>query len=231
MALTFIIAFIAGIASFLSPCILPLVPAFLGHIAKRKIDGAGRAALFYYSLLFVLGFSTVFSLLGALLNSVLSNVAYEAQIWLGRIAGVIIILFGFHMLGLIKPAFLSQEHKFKVKRFKSKSLTSFVFGAAFAAGWTPCVGAVLGSILALAVSMPDESFILLLAYSLGLGIPFLMVALFAHSFLAIMQKYATFFLYFNTIAGILLVILGIFVFTGRLAFAATGLSSLLTLII
>ncbi|MBS3148623.1 sulfite exporter TauE/SafE family protein [Candidatus Woesearchaeota archaeon] len=231
MALTFIIAFIAGIASFISPCVLPLVPAFLGHIAENKIERAGRAALFYHSLLFVLGFSAVFSLLGVLLNSVLSNVAYEAQIWLGRIAGSVIILFGFHMLGLIKPAFLEKEHKFKVKRFKSKSLTSFVFGAAFAVGWTPCVGAVLGSILALAVSMPGESFILLLAYSLGLGIPFLIVGLFAHSFLAIIQKRSTFFLYFNVIVGILITLLGIFVFTGRLALAATGLSSLVALIL
>src|SRR3990167_5384502 len=184
--LTILIAFIAGLVSFLAPCILPLVPAFLGFLAGRKIERASRWALFYHSFLFVLGFSTVFSLLGVLLNSLLSNIAYDLQIWLGRIAGTIIILFGFYMLGLIKPAVLQQEHKFKVKKFHNKSLTSFVFGAAFAVGWTPCVGAVLGAVLTLAVTHPGTAFWLLIAYTLGLGIPFLLVGFFvneAQSFL------------------------------------------------
>ena len=223
---TFLIAFVAGIVSFLAPCVIPLVPAFLGYLAGTKVEQASRWSLFGHSFLFVLGFGTVFSVLGVLLNSVLSNVAYTTQVWLGRIAGVIIILFGLYMLGLVKIQFLQQEHKFRAHKFKSKALTSFVFGAAFAIGWTPCVGAVLGSILVLAASMPGESFVLLLGYSLGLGIPFLLVGLFAHTFLRWMQKNGKWLKYFNIIVGSLMLLLGVLVFTGRLALIAGSFSLL-----
>lgn len=224
--LTVVIAFFAGLVSFLAPCVIPLVPAFLGHLAGTRVEEASRWKLFGHSALFVLGFGTVFSVLGVLLNSILSNVAYTAQLWLGRIAGIVIILFGLYLLGLLKLQFLQAEHKFKVHRFKSRALTSFVFGAAFAVGWTPCVGAVLGSILALAAAMPGESFILLLGYSLGLGIPFLVVGLFAQEFLKFMQRNGAVLKYFNRVVGILMVILGILVFTGRLAEIAGSFSFL-----
>jgi len=217
---TFFIAFIAGIISFFAPCILPLIPAFLGFLAGQKVEETSRWKLFGHSFLFVLGFGSVFSLVGVLLNSILSNVAYTAQVWLGRVAGIIIILFGFYLLGFIKPEFLQKEHKFKVHRFKSRALTSFVFGAAFAIGWTPCVGAVLGSILALAAAMPSDAFMLLLAYSLGLGIPFLIVGLFAHNFIGWIQKHSTFLKYFNVVVGLLVVFLGVLVFTNKLALVA-----------
>jgi cytochrome c-type biogenesis protein len=225
-SITFFIAFFAGLVSFLAPCVIPLVPAFLGYLAGTSVEKASRWVLFGHSFLFVLGFGTVFSLLGVLLNSILSNIAYTTQVWLGRIAGVIIILFGLYLLGLIKPKFLQSEHKFKVHRFKSKALTSFVFGAAFAVGWTPCVGAVLGSILALAAAMPGESFVLLLSYSLGLGIPFLVVGLFAQPFLRLMQKNGAWLKYFNIIVGILVLILGVLVFTNKLALVAGQFSFL-----
>jgi cytochrome c-type biogenesis protein len=224
--LTFFIAFIAGIISFFAPCIIPLVPAFLGFLAGQKVEEASRWKLFGHTFLFVLGFGVVFSLVGVLLNSVLANVAYTTQTWLGRIAGVIIILFGFYLLGFIKPEFLQKEHKFKVHRFKSRALTSFLFGAAFAVGWTPCVGAVLGSILALAAAMPSDAFILLLSYSLGLGIPFLIVGLFAHNFVAWIQKHGTFLKYFNIVVGLLVVLLGVLVFTNKLALVAGSFSFL-----
>ncbi|HLF55084.1 MAG TPA: cytochrome c biogenesis protein CcdA, partial [Candidatus Nanoarchaeia archaeon] len=103
---------------------------------------------------------------------------------------------------------------------KSRALTSFVFGAAFAVGWTPCVGAVLGSILALAAAMPSDAFVLLLAYSLGLGIPFLIVGLFAHNFVSWIQRHGTFLKYFNIVVGLLVVALGVLVFTNKLALVA-----------
>ena len=223
---TFFIAFIAGIVSFFAPCILPLIPAFLGFLAGQKVEKTSRWKLFGHSFLFVLGFGTVFSVVGVLLNGILSNVAYTAQLWLSRVAGVVIILFGFYLLGFIKPEFLQKEHKFKVHRFKSRALTSFVFGAAFAIGWTPCVGAVLGSILALAAAMPSDAFALLLAYSLGLGIPFLIVGLFAHNFVSWIQKHSAFLKYFNVVVGLVVVLLGVLVFTGKLALVAGSLSFL-----
>src|SRR3989344_6722430 len=137
--------------------------------------------IFAASVFFVLGFSMVFSLVGVLLQSVLARVATIVQVWLGRIGGVIIILFGIYLLGLIRVPFLEQEHKLRVKqKFDSMYFTSFIFGAAFAVGWTPCVGAVLGAVLSLAVTQPGTAFFLMLAYSLGLGIPFLVVGLFTN---------------------------------------------------
>ncbi len=223
---TFFIAFFAGIISFFAPCIIPLVPAFLGFLAGQKVEEVSRWKLFWYTFLFVLGFSTVFALLGVLLNSILSNVALTAQTWLSRVAGTIIILFGLYLLGVIKFSFLMREHKFKVHKFKSKGLTSFVFGAAFAVGWTPCVGAVLGSIFALAASMPGSAFVLLLGYSIGLGIPFLIVGVFAHNFVGWIQRHGTFLKYFNIVVGTLIVILGILVFTNQLALVAGSFSLL-----
>ncbi len=224
--ITFFIAFIAGIISFFAPCIIPLVPAFLGFLAGQKVEEASRWKLFGHTFLFVLGFGTVFSIVGVLLNSILANVAYTTQTWLGRVAGIIIILFGFYLLGFIKPDFLQREHKFRVPKIGNRAVSSFLFGAAFAVGWTPCVGAVLGSILALATAMPGDAFGLLLAYSLGLGIPFLIVGLFAHNFISWIQKHSTFLKYFNIVVGLLVVALGVLVFTNNLALVAGSLGFL-----
>jgi cytochrome c-type biogenesis protein len=218
--ITFFIAFIAGIISFFAPCILPLIPAFLGFLAGHRVEDVSRWKLFGYTFLFVLGFGAVFSVIGVLLNGILSSVAYTAQEWLSRIAGSVIILFGFYLLGFIKPEFLQREHKFRVPKIGNRAVSSFLFGAAFAVGWTPCVGAVLGSILALAAAMPSDAFILLLAYSLGLGIPFLIVGLFAHNFIVWIQKHSTFLKYFNIVVGLLVVLLGVLVFTNKLALVA-----------
>ncbi len=110
--------------------------------------------------------------------------------------------------------------------FSESLSSSFLFGAAFAVGWTPCVGAVLGSILALAAAMPSDAFYLLLAYSLGLGIPFLIVGLFAHNFISWIQKHGTFLKYFNIVVGLLIVLLGVLVFTNKLALVAGGFAIL-----
>ncbi len=223
---TFFISFIAGIISFFAPCILPLIPAFLGFLAGHKVEQVSRLRLLGYTFLFVLGFSSAFSIIGVLLNGILSNVAYTAQTWLSRIAGIVIILFGFYLLGFIKPEFLQREHKFRVPKIGNRAVASFVFGAAFAIGWTPCVGAVLGSILALAASMPSDAFFLLLAYSLGLGIPFLVAGFFAKEFIGWVQKHTAFLKYFNIVVGLLVVALGVLVFTNNLALVAGSFSFL-----
>ena len=174
-------SFIAGVVSFLSPCILPIIPGFLSYLAGNTVSSAGvpgvsRKSVFLTSVFFVLGFSVIFASFGVLLNTLLTDVAYEVREWLSRIGGVIIIAFGLYLTGLVKIAFFEVEHRFNVKyRFSSRYFTAFVFGAAFAAGWTPCVGAVLGTILGLAVTAPASAFLFLLAYSLGLGLPFLVV--------------------------------------------------------
>lgn len=174
--------------------------------------------VFLASVFFVLGFSSVFALLGVLLQTVLSNISYQVQTWLGRIGGVFIIFFGLYLLGFIKPKFLEQEHKLKVKKkFKSVYVTSFIFGAAFAVGWTPCVGAILGAVLALAVIEPSTAFFLLLSYSLGLGIPFLLVGLFTNQAQNLINKAGKWITYANYVFGVILIAIGVFVFTNQLS--------------
>jgi cytochrome c-type biogenesis protein len=176
--------------------------------------------IFLSSVFFVLGFSVIFSIVGVILQSVLSHVSFQAQAWLARVGGVVIIIFGLYLLGLLKLKFLDKEHKLHVKkRFKSSYLTSFIFGAAFAVGWTPCIGAVLGAILTLAVSNPSSAFFLLLFYSLGLGVPFLLVGLFTNQSKHLIDRFLQnkFSTYLTKFFGLTLIIIGIFVFTNQLA--------------
>ena len=219
-----IAAFVAGLFSFLSPCVLPLIPGFLAYLSGTSLGDTSPAArfkMFLNSFFFVLGFSSVFAVLGVLLNTALSKSSYSVQLWLSRFGGIIIILFGLYLLGLIPIKFLQEEHKFAVKKkFSISYVTSFVFGAAFAVGWTPCVGAVLGSILALAISNPAMSFFLLFAYSLGLGIPFLLVGIFSGQAIKLINKSQSFLKVFNIIVGIFLILLGVLVFTQTLNIVA-----------
>ncbi len=175
-------------------------------------------SIFLSSVFFVLGFSVIFSLVGVLLQTVLSSSSYAVQEWLGRIGGTIIILFGLFLLGLFTPNFLKQEHKFAVKtRFKSHYITSFVFGAAFAVGWTPCVSAALGAILALATTQAGSAFLLLAAYTFGIGIPFLLVGLFTRQAQNLINRAGKWLMYFQYVFGVLLIVIGVFIFTGELS--------------
>ena len=177
-----------------------------------------RWSIFINSIFFVSGFSLVFSLVGVLLQTVLSNVAYTVKNWLGYIGGTIIIFFGLFLLGLIRVPFLEREHKFHVrKKFKYNYITSFIFGAAFAVGWTPCVTAALGAILALASTQSSSAFVLLLAYTLGLGIPFLLVGLFTTKAQNLINKSGKWLKYFQYAFGVILIIIGILIFTGQLS--------------
>ena len=143
--------------------------------------------------------------------------AVSVQTWLARLGGTIIIIFGLYLAGLVKIPFLERDYKLAVKtKFNSRYLTSFVFGSAFAAGWTPCVGAILGAILGLAISSPGAAFSLLLSYSIGLGIPFLIVGFFASTAGDWLNKFSKSLKYLNMVFGILLVIIGVFAFTESL---------------
>lgn len=220
--ITLIIAFFAGLVSFISPCILPLIPAFLSYLSGISVSEAnkslkGRMVIFVNTIFFVVGFSLVFSILGILLNSIFADVAYNFRIWLGRIGGIIISIFGLFLVKLIKLPFLEREHKLKLNKFKFSYLTSFMFGIAFAAGWTPCVGAVLGSIVALAAVSAKNAFYLLMSYSLGLSIPFLLTGLFVSRMQNIIKRFEKPLGYFNIVVGVLLIILGILVFTNTLS--------------
>ena len=222
--LTIIVALVAGILSFLSPCILPIIPGFMAYLSgTTTLEKSSRLNTFLNSLFFVLGFSVIFAIFGVLLNTVLRGASYEIQIWLGRLGGAVIILFALHIIGLLRIPFLMQDHKIEVKNYSTKYLTSFIFGASFAVGWSPCVGAILGSVFALAISSPGLAFGLLIFYALGLGIPFLIVGLFTDQAMRIIRKSSVFLKYFNIVVGILLLILGVLVFTNNLNLVASFL--------
>lgn len=217
MEVTILIAFIAGVISFLSPCILPIIPGFMSYIVGSDITNTSRKDVFLSSVLFVLGFSLVFSIIGVLLSTIFSKTPYNIMVWLSRIGGVIIIIFALQMLGIFKLGFLMRQKELKLKKTNSKKINSFILGVAFALGWTPCIGAILGSIFTIAVTMPYLAFYLLLAYSIGLGLPFLVIGLFTKEFMSLIKNSKNLLKYFNLITGILLLILGILMLTNTLS--------------
>lgn len=172
-----------------------------------------RTAIFLNSVAFVLGFTIIFSLVGVLLQTALSGVAYDAVNTLRIIGGVVIVLFGVFLIASLKYSipFLRSEHKIKVRKFSNSYIASFVFGVAFAIGWTPCVGAILGAIYTLAAVSPGTGFLLLFAYSLGIGIPFLLAGAFASRFAGFLEKSQSILKYFNIIGGLLLISIGLLV--------------------
>ncbi|MBA0908370.1 MAG: sulfite exporter TauE/SafE family protein [Nitrosarchaeum sp.] len=227
---TILVALFAGIASFVAPCILPIIPAFLAYISGTTVTELNsksgstmtinRTGIILNTVFFVLGFSVVFSALGVLINSVLSSVSGNIIQSLNYVGGIIIISFGLFLLLSTKIRALNIERKFFPKRKKSNYPLSFVFGLAFAAGWTPCVGPILGTILTLAATTPSISFHLLLAYSLGLGIPFVLMGVFFSRATKVIRAMSKHLKYYNLILGGFIILLGILVFTNQLAYIA-----------
>ena len=227
---TIIVALLAGLGSFVAPCILPMIPAFLAYISGTTVTELGtkngtvlsvnRLNIVLNTIFFVLGFSIVFSTLGVLINSVLSSTSSEIIGSLNFVGGIIIIGFGTFLILSTKIRALNVEKKFFPKSSKSSYPMSFVFGLAFAAGWTPCVGPILGTILTLAATTPSISFSLLLAYSFGLGIPFILMGIFFSRATRIIRSMTKHLKYYNVLLGGFIIVLGILVFTNQLAYIA-----------
>ena len=218
---TILIAFSAGLASFIAPCILPMIPAFLAYISGTKLTEISNGQkkgfkinkinIIINTIFFVLGFSIVFSTLGVLINSVLSDNINQFSNSLNGIAGIIIIIFGIFLILSTKINSLNKEKKFQIKNFKSSYPMSFVFGLAFAIGWTPCVGPILGTILTLAATTPSISFTLLLAYSTGLGIPFILIGVFFSKSTKIISSMTKHLKYYNIVLGGFIILLFIII--------------------
>ena len=219
---TLIVAAVAGLASFLSPCMLPVIPAFLAQLAGTSLGHKElkRRDVLLSTLLFVLGFSTVFAVLGIALNAVLQGSATVVLVWLSRVAGSVIILLGLHLTGLLRLPFLDRQFSMRPTTFNPGHLASLLFGASFAVAWTPCVGPILGSTLALATAQPVSAFPLLLFYSLGLGAPFLLVALFPSRAFGFLKKHRGAAARLHTVFGVVLIGLGVLVFTDKLSLLA-----------
>ncbi|MGH9998618.1 MAG: cytochrome c biogenesis CcdA family protein [Nitrosopumilaceae archaeon] len=226
------IAAIAGLGSFLAPCILPVIPAFLAYLSGTTITElqrnngtvnlvSNRLNILINTIFFVLGFSVIFSVFGVILNSVLSSSAASLTSGLNQIGGIIIIGFGSFMLLSTKIRQLNFEKRFFPNRTKASYPLSFVFGFAFATCWTPCIGPILGSILTLAATTPGHAFTLLLAYSLGLGIPFILMGIFFSRFTRIIKSLSKHLKYYSVIMGSFIIILGILVLTNQLAAIAS----------
>ena len=227
---TILIAFSAGLASFIAPCILPMIPAFLAYISGTTLTEINndqktnfkinKINIIANTIFFVLGFSVIFSTLGVLINSILSENINQLTNSLNWIAGIIIVIFGIFMIASTKINSLNKEKKFQIKNFKSSYPMSFVFGLAFAIAWTPCVGPILGTILTLAATTPSISFTLLLAYSIGLGIPFILIGIFFSKSTKIISSMTKHLKYYNIVLGGFIILLGILIFTNQLAYIA-----------
>jgi cytochrome c-type biogenesis protein len=214
------LAFLAGLASFLSPCVFSLVPAYIGYLGGRAAGGeavgSNRFVTFTHGLAFVLGFSLVFITLGVA-SSAFGRLLFDLRFVLSKVGGIVVIIFGLHMIGVFRIPFL--EYDTRIQQLPDRKwgyLSSVLMGIFFSAGWAPCVGPVLGTILTLALNGGSVStgVSLLSAYSAGLAIPFLIAALGVGWVSVTLRKYGKVMHYVEIAMGVVLVILGIMLFAG-----------------
>lgn len=220
------LAFLAGLASFLSPCVFSLVPAYVGYLGGRAAGGettaSNRWITFSHGVAFVLGFSLVFVLLGVA-AAVAGHFLYDLRYWLAKIGGLVVIIFGLHMIGVFRIPFLEYDTRVNTAPDRKWGyLSSALMGVFFSAGWSPCVGPVLGTILTLAVNGGSVSLgaSLLSAYSAGLAIPFLVAALGIGWVSTVIRRYGKAMRIVEVAMGVILVIVGIMLFSGVFALIA-----------
>lgn len=220
--ITIVGAFVAGLLSFLSPCVLPLIPSYITYITGLSFADLQaehpshkvRQQTIIHSLLFIAGFTCVFVLLGAS-ATFLGDFLQEHKTAIRRIGGVMIIIFGVHVSGLFDIGLLLGEKKLTLHRKPAGYLGSFVVGVVFAAGWTPCIGPILATILAVAAT-EGRGVWLLLTYSMGLAIPFFLASLALHQFLVFFKRFKRHIRLFEIVTGVFMVIVGILIFTNSL---------------
>ncbi|WP_213697572.1 cytochrome c biogenesis protein CcdA [Acetomicrobium sp.] len=213
------IAFAAGLLSFLSPCLLPMIPIYIAYLAGDALPISGKAEakknfrVFLHALLFVLGFSVVFVSFGASATA-LGSFLIKNQALVKKAGATIIVIFGLYMIGLFDIAFLERERRLKAGSGGHSWIRALLAGMAFSAGWTPCVGPILASILVMASgsSTVRDGMLLLFAYSMGLGLPFLAVALFMEWFERFIQANASKLEYVKKVAGVVLIAVGLLMY-------------------
>ena len=226
---SFALAFAAGLLSFLSPCVLPLIPSYVGFLTGLTLEEleVRRGTALLHALWFVAGFSVIFIALGAT-ASALGVVLLRSQVWIGRIGGVVVILFALYLLGVLRPAFLMRERRLQLAHKPLGFAGSALVGVTFGAAWTPCIGPILGAILTLAAAQASVAHgsALLAVYSLGLAIPFVVTALALDRFLVWFQRFRPYIVWVDRIAGTLLLLLGILLVTDRFTLLASWLQAL-----
>jgi len=218
------LAILAGLASFLSPCVLALVPAYVGYLGGRSVTPQGvvvdnRWATFSHGVAFVVGFSLVFVLLGVAASAI-GAFLFEFRQWLARIGGIVVIIFGLHTVGIINIPFLDYDTRRSYAPNPGGGYAaSAAMGVFFSAGWAPCVGPVLGTVLTLSLSGAalSQGAVLLTAYSIGLAIPFLIAALGIGRVAELMRNHSRAIRLVSIGTGVILILVGIMLLTGRLA--------------
>lgn len=223
--ITYLGAFVAGLLSFLSPCVLPLIPSFITYITGLSFADLQaehpthkvRQQTIIHTLLFIAGFTVVFVLLGASATFI-GGLLQEHMKTVRQVGGVLIVLFGIHLTGVIPIKFLLGEKRVTVHNKPAGYVGSFLVGLAFAAGWTPCIGPILASILMVAAAEETvlQGIALLLTYSMGLAIPFFLAALAMHQFLVVFNRFKKYIRIFEIVTGVFLVVVGVMVFTNYL---------------
>ena len=225
-----LVALTAGVLSFLSPCVLPLVPSYLAFVTGMSLEdlqeGVDRKATLIHSLLFVAGFSLIFITLGASASFLGAFLRYY-EVWIARIGGAVIIVLGLHLMGVFRIAPLMRERRIHVNDRPAGYIGTVGVGAAFGAGWTPCIGPILGAILTLAGTQDTvwAGVSLLSVYSLGLAIPFLISALALDWFLGVFSRFRRFLPMVEKVSGVILIVLGVLLATGQLTILSTYLNS------
>ena len=226
---SFPIAFMAGVLSFLSPCVLPLVPSYLSFVTGMSLEdmqqGIERRRILIHSALFVTGFTLIFVLLGAGASFIGSFLLYNSD-WIARIGGVIIILFGLHLMGVFQLMPLLSEKRVHLADKPAGYAGTLMVGVAFGAGWTPCIGPVLGAIMTMAASQEHlgAGMLLLFVYSMGLAVPFMVAALALERFLRGFTRFRRFLPVVQKFAGALLIALGLLLVTGSFVLLAAWLN-------
>ena len=216
-----LVAFSAGLFSFLSPCVLPLFPSYLSFVTGMSVSdlssdltAAARRRVLLHSVAFILGFSLVFIALGASFSAA-GQFLLDYRDWIRRVGGILIILFGLYIAGFLKLGFLARTQQWQLREKPAGYLGSLAVGITFAIGWTPCVGPILGAILSLASTAENvgRGITLLVAYSAGLGVPFLLSSLALGAFLKFFKRYRPFIPIVERAAGVLLIVVGVLVYT------------------
>lgn len=217
----YILAFSAGLLSFLSPCVLPLIPVFLSYIVGSSLTelrtSQAKINVLIKTIFFVLGFSIVFIVLGVTVSSISKLFAHHIQL-IQQVGGILIIIFGLHMTGIFKLKLLYKEKRFLPQDSSGKSLGALLLGMAFAVGWTPCIGPILSTILIYAGSMEtiNKGVMLLVFYSIGFAVPFLLAAILVEHLLKLLKKLTKYIPIISIISGIIMIVMGILVFTNKL---------------
>ncbi len=220
------VSFSAGFFSFLSPCVLPLFPSYISFITGMSVadltadlGAAARRRVLVHALAFILGFSLIFVALGASFSAV-GQLLLDYRHWIRRVGGLLIVVFGLYIAGLLKIGPFGRARQWHLREKPAGYLGSLAVGATFGIGWTPCVGPILGAILSLASTAGnvERGVALLVAYSMGLGLPFLLSALALGPFLRVFKRYRPFIPVVERAAGVLLVAVGVLVFTNYYAY-------------